>query len=102
MPYILHRPSKQALVEVSSMSGGGALQALYVANQKNHVVVNLNAVPLKVTGVVGTVFYLSDESKSSCPSNCNNQGNCIAGRCHCFPGYSGIDCSESKFMFSCF
>jgi len=30
----------------------------------------------------------------SCPSNCNNRGNCHDGTCHCFTGYSGATCLD--------
>jgi hypothetical protein len=30
----------------------------------------------------------------SCPSNCNNRGNCNDGTCHCFTGYSGATCLD--------
>ncbi|XP_061968760.1 uncharacterized protein LOC133692091 isoform X2 [Populus nigra] len=29
-----------------------------------------------------------------CPSSCNFNGDCIDGRCHCFIGFHGLDCSK--------
>ena len=28
-----------------------------------------------------------------CPHNCSDQGQCVAGKCFCFPKFSGPDCS---------
>lgn len=33
-----------------------------------------------------------------CPSRCNGNGQCVDGRCHCFTGYAGADCSEERIM----
>uniref|UniRef100_A0A087XFZ6 Tenascin XB n=1 Tax=Poecilia formosa TaxID=48698 RepID=A0A087XFZ6_POEFO len=33
--------------------------------------------------------------------NCCDQGRCVDGKCVCFPGYSGPDCSESGCPRSC-
>lgn len=30
-----------------------------------------------------------------CPRSCSNNGNCVDGRCHCFLGFHGRDCSKS-------
>ncbi|EFJ44782.1 acetylglucosaminyltransferase [Volvox carteri f. nagariensis] len=39
---------------------------------------------------------LRDFGKDSpCFNNCNQRGRCIAGICHCQPGYWGIDCAIS-------
>ena len=29
----------------------------------------------------------------SCPSRCSGNGECFAGKCKCFPGYTYYDCS---------
>ena len=29
----------------------------------------------------------------SCPSMCSGNGECFAGKCKCFPGYTYYDCS---------
>mmetsp|Transcript_635 Transcript_635/g.1457 ORF Transcript_635/g.1457 Transcript_635/m.1457 type:complete len:767 (-) Transcript_635:2005-4305(-) len=39
---------------------------------------------------------VSISSAFVCPNQCNNRGVCIAedgGKCQCFPGYHGVDCS---------
>ncbi|XP_034560964.1 tenascin-like [Notolabrus celidotus] len=36
-----------------------------------------------------------------CPNECNDQGRCVDGKCVCFPGYSGTDCSESNCPGNC-
>lgn len=28
--------------------------------------------------------------------NCFGKGECVNGKCKCFPGFSGLDCSSSK------
>ncbi|XP_047240806.1 tenascin isoform X2 [Girardinichthys multiradiatus] len=36
-----------------------------------------------------------------CPNECSDQGRCVDGKCVCFPGYSGPDCSESGCPGNC-
>nr|XP_032827140.1 teneurin-3-like isoform X4 [Petromyzon marinus] len=36
-----------------------------------------------------------------CPSNCNGNGECVAGICHCFPGFLGPDCSRASCLVLC-
>ncbi|XP_024865787.1 tenascin isoform X1 [Kryptolebias marmoratus] len=36
-----------------------------------------------------------------CPSECSDQGRCVDGKCVCFAGYSGPDCSESSCPGNC-
>ncbi|XP_023200876.1 tenascin-like isoform X1 [Xiphophorus maculatus] len=39
--------------------------------------------------------------KEECPNECSDQGRCVDGKCVCFPGYSGPDCSESSCPGNC-
>ncbi|KAM4549945.1 uncharacterized protein tnxbb isoform 1-T1 [Fundulus diaphanus] len=36
-----------------------------------------------------------------CPNECSDQGRCVDGKCVCFPGYSGPDCSKSGCPGNC-
>ncbi|XP_015249511.1 PREDICTED: tenascin-like isoform X2 [Cyprinodon variegatus] len=36
-----------------------------------------------------------------CPNECSDQGRCVDGKCVCFPGYTGPDCSESGCPGNC-
>ncbi|KAI4817333.1 hypothetical protein KUCAC02_010740, partial [Chaenocephalus aceratus] len=36
-----------------------------------------------------------------CPNECSDQGRCVDGKCVCFPGFSGPDCSESDCPGNC-
>ncbi|KAM6899365.1 tenascin-like [Xenentodon cancila] len=36
-----------------------------------------------------------------CPNECSDQGRCVNGKCVCFPGHSGPDCSESNCPENC-
>nr|XP_015828849.2 tenascin isoform X3 [Nothobranchius furzeri] len=36
-----------------------------------------------------------------CPNECNDQGRCVDGKCVCFPGYGGPDCSLSSCPGNC-
>ncbi|XP_056255296.1 tenascin isoform X1 [Seriola aureovittata] len=38
---------------------------------------------------------------SECPNECSDQGRCVDGKCICFPGFSGPDCSESNCPGNC-
>lgn len=33
-----------------------------------------------------------------CPSSCNFNGDCIDGKCHCFLGFHGHDCSKRECL----
>jgi hypothetical protein len=35
-----------------------------------------------------------------CPSACNFNGDCVDGRCLCFLGFHGHDCSRREFSYS--
>ncbi|KAJ8367034.1 hypothetical protein AAFF_G00333710 [Aldrovandia affinis] len=37
----------------------------------------------------------------SCPNGCSDQGRCEGGRCVCFPGFSGPDCSSATCPNDC-
>ncbi|XP_064414034.1 teneurin-4 isoform X3 [Latimeria chalumnae] len=41
------------------------------------------------------------ESMDDCPSNCNGNGECLSGTCHCFLGYLGPDCSRASCPVLC-
>ncbi|XP_041664187.1 tenascin isoform X2 [Cheilinus undulatus] len=36
-----------------------------------------------------------------CPNECSDQGRCENGKCVCFPGFSGLDCSQSNCPGNC-
>uniref|UniRef100_A0A8C5HUC1 EGF-like domain-containing protein n=1 Tax=Gouania willdenowi TaxID=441366 RepID=A0A8C5HUC1_GOUWI len=36
-----------------------------------------------------------------CPDDCSDQGRCVGGRCVCFSGFTGTDCSETSCPGSC-
>ena len=47
-----------------------------------------------------TVRSVMDQKRNGgkpCPANCNGQGQCQDGVCQCYPQYSGLDCSQSKY-----
>jgi hypothetical protein len=35
-------------------------------------------------------------SSSPCFNSCNGRGSCVAGICHCKPGFWGMDCALSR------
>lgn len=58
-------------------------------------------VPLVVNISTTTTYPSSsldrNQQQQQCPNGCRNQGHCNVdtGKCQCFPGYLGHDCSES-------
>ncbi|XP_067903490.1 teneurin-1 isoform X4 [Heterodontus francisci] len=49
------------------------------------------------------VFVLTSviESMDECSANCNGNGECISGHCHCFPGFLGPDCARDSCPVLC-
>uniref|UniRef100_A0A669QD32 Teneurin transmembrane protein 1 n=1 Tax=Phasianus colchicus TaxID=9054 RepID=A0A669QD32_PHACC len=50
---------------------------------------------------VEQVFVLTTaiEVLDDCSTNCNGNGECISGHCHCFPGFLGPDCCIDPTCF---
>ncbi|XP_048849910.1 tenascin isoform X2 [Brienomyrus brachyistius] len=38
---------------------------------------------------------------NECPNDCSDQGRCIGGKCICFPGFTGPDCSSPTCPSNC-
>ena len=38
----------------------------------------------------------SSNPRENCGGNCNGHGECVLGRCQCYLGYQGDDCSTSE------
>lgn len=36
------------------------------------------------------------DSMDGCSTDCNGNGECVAGHCHCFAGFLGPDCAKGK------
>uniref|UniRef100_A0A4X2K1S5 Teneurin-1 n=1 Tax=Vombatus ursinus TaxID=29139 RepID=A0A4X2K1S5_VOMUR len=49
------------------------------------------------------VFVLTTaiEIMDDCSTNCNGNGECISGHCHCFPGFLGPDCAKDSCPVLC-
>ncbi|XP_022536740.2 teneurin-1 isoform X2 [Astyanax mexicanus] len=41
------------------------------------------------------------EMMDGCSTNCNGNGECVAGHCHCFTGFLGPDCSKDSCPVLC-
>lgn len=41
-------------------------------------------------------------TSGQCPNSCNSNGDCVDGKCHCFIGFDGHDCSKRNYPFSLF
>ncbi|XP_042681044.1 teneurin-1 isoform X3 [Centrocercus urophasianus] len=52
---------------------------------------------------VEQVFVLTTaiEVLDDCSTNCNGNGECISGHCHCFPGFLGPDCAKDSCPVLC-
>lgn len=36
------------------------------------------------------------DSMDGCATDCNGNGECVAGHCHCFAGFLGPDCAKGE------
>ncbi|KAM4037016.1 teneurin-2 isoform 1-T1 [Anomaloglossus baeobatrachus] len=41
------------------------------------------------------------DSVQDCPRNCDGNGECVSGVCHCFPGFHGSDCAKAACPVLC-
>ena len=46
---------------------------------------------------VSLAGVVSTEYTEGCPKGCSGNGECILGTCQCNPGFTGPDCTESKY-----
>uniref|UniRef100_H3DEB4 Teneurin transmembrane protein 1 n=1 Tax=Tetraodon nigroviridis TaxID=99883 RepID=H3DEB4_TETNG len=44
---------------------------------------------------------IGEDSMDGCSSDCNGNGECVAGHCHCFPGFLGPDCAKDSCPVLC-
>lgn len=44
-------------------------------------------------------FSVWIEIMDDCSTNCNGNGECISGHCHCFPGFLGPDCAKGNLLY---
>uniref|UniRef100_A0A4W5NVC2 Teneurin-3 n=1 Tax=Hucho hucho TaxID=62062 RepID=A0A4W5NVC2_9TELE len=52
--------------------------------------------------IVSGINHLSHlQSVMECPHNCHGNGDCLSGRCRCFPGFLGPDCSRASCPVLC-
>uniref|UniRef100_A0A671NEQ1 Teneurin-1-like n=1 Tax=Sinocyclocheilus anshuiensis TaxID=1608454 RepID=A0A671NEQ1_9TELE len=47
------------------------------------------------------VYSTPIETIDGCSTNCNGNGECVAGHCHCFTGFLGPDCSKDSCPVLC-
>ena len=47
---------------------------------------------------VAISLTLTNEVATPCPEDCNGRGQCVAGKCVCRDGFTGVDCSTSKHL----
>ncbi|MEQ2168912.1 hypothetical protein GOODEAATRI_019536, partial [Goodea atripinnis] len=40
-------------------------------------------------------------SMNGCSTDCNGNGECVAGHCHCFAGFLGPDCAKDSCPVLC-
>lgn len=45
---------------------------------------------------VSVLANIDKNAEVRCPQQCSGNGNCVYGKCHCFDGFGGVDCSISK------
>jgi hypothetical protein len=48
---------------------------------------------------VSLVAVTDPGAEMRCPLQCTGNGNCVYGKCHCFDGFTGLDCSNSMFIY---
>uniref|UniRef100_A0A8C5H6N1 Teneurin-2 n=1 Tax=Gouania willdenowi TaxID=441366 RepID=A0A8C5H6N1_GOUWI len=44
---------------------------------------------------------IGEESMDGCSTDCNGNGECVAGHCHCFAGFLGPDCAKDSCPVLC-
>lgn len=49
---------------------------------------------------VSVVTNIDTNAEVRCPQQCTGNGNCVYGKCHCFDGFGGADCSISMYTIN--
>lgn len=47
---------------------------------------------------VSVLANIDANAEVRCPQQCSGNGNCVYGKCHCFDGFGGADCSISESL----
>ncbi|ODN02024.1 Teneurin-a [Orchesella cincta] len=50
---------------------------------------------------VSVLANIDANAEVRCPQQCTGNGNCVYGKCHCFDGFGGVDCSISVCPVLC-
>ncbi|KAJ8267426.1 hypothetical protein COCON_G00125980 [Conger conger] len=53
------------------------------------------------TSQQSTGAHCTRQPEDMCPNDCSDQGRCDQGKCICFPGFSGPDCSSTTCPSNC-
>ncbi len=79
----------------SATASGGVVSISKVLSRGDWYIGILNDNDNVVT--VRSVVGQNPHGGRDCPADCNGNGRCEDGLCHCHPQYSGHDCSQSKY-----
>ncbi|KAJ8377948.1 hypothetical protein AAFF_G00250110 [Aldrovandia affinis] len=85
---------------VPGSCGGCEVEFATLRERLEHLEKEVSTLKGKCMDAEGAACSLHSDG-NECPNDCSDQGRCEGGKCVCFPGYNGHDCSSAACQSDC-